>query len=375
MDHTGVTPPVANSAPDLAEVLSGPGPFLTVYLTTEADVENAVHRSEVHWKDLRRELAAQGADERAMAAVDPLVPDAHLHGECLAVIATPAGLAHVAYEPEPPAGDVGRWGPLPAVGPLLEWRQSQPTHVLALVDRKGADLFVFRGGGPDDHVEVEGRREYPLAKNKPGGWSQARYQRRAENTWEANADEVATELAALVQKEQPRFVAVAGDVRAVQLLEEALPSEVLELVQKIRGHRTPDGSVDEVVEQITRLVATAVAADTATLLAKFREERNQHDRAADGPEPTLEALSKGQVEVLLVHADPDDTRTAWFGSAPIPVASDAGTLRDLNVDDPRAGSLVDIALRAALGTSAGVRMIPGAGGPTGGVGAILRWRD
>ena len=34
-----------------------------------------------------------------------------------------------------------------------------------------------------------------------------------------------------------------------------------------------------------------------------------------------------------------------------------------------------IALRAALGTGAGVRLIPGAGGPSGSIGAILRWRD
>ncbi|MBV9411271.1 MAG: hypothetical protein JO148_06730, partial [Acidimicrobiia bacterium] len=48
-------------------------------------------------------------------------------------------------------------------------------------------------------------------------------------------------------------------------------------------------------------------------MAKFREERGQGDRAADGPAATLEAMSRSQVEVLLVHADPDDTRTAWFG--------------------------------------------------------------
>ena len=41
MDHTGVTPPVAITAPDLADVVLGEGPFLTVYLTTEAAVVNA----------------------------------------------------------------------------------------------------------------------------------------------------------------------------------------------------------------------------------------------------------------------------------------------------------------------------------------------
>src|SRR3954471_13155726 len=76
MDHTGVTPPVALSAPDLAELVLGAGPFLTVYLATEASIENAAQRSELRWKDLRRDLEGRGADETALTAVDPLVADA-----------------------------------------------------------------------------------------------------------------------------------------------------------------------------------------------------------------------------------------------------------------------------------------------------------
>ena len=59
----------------------------------------------------------------------------------------------------------------------------------------------------------------------------------------------------------------------------------------------------------------------------------------------------------------------------VPVAERGSDLTDLGVEGPRQGSLADVALRAALGTGAGVRMIPGAGGPRGGIGAILRWRD
>ena len=374
MDHTGVTPPVALSAPDLAELALGAGPFLTVYLATEASIENAAQRSELRWKDLRRDLEGRGADEAVLAAVDPLVADAHLEGECLVAIANAKGLLHVSHQPDAPTRDVGRWGPLPTIGPLLEWRQSEVAHVVALVDRKGADIFVFRPGAPDEHSEITGGDD-PLHKASAGGWSQKRYQRRAENTWNANAHEVADALVELVDAEQPRLIAVGGDVRAVELLKEALPERATELVHEIDGTRAADGSVDESVEQVTRLVATAVAADTKDLLAKFREERGQADRAADGPADTLAALSKSQVEVLLVHADPDDGRTAWFGRDAIPVAERATDLTDLGVPDAQNGPLVDVAVRAALGTGAGIRMIPGAGGPTGGIGAILRWRD
>ena len=193
MDHTGVTPRVALSAPDLVDIVLGEGPFLTVYLATEASIENAAQRSELRWKDLRRELAGQGVDGAILAAVDPLVLDAHLEGECLVVIANRDGLLHVSHQPEPPVRDAGRWGPLPMVGPLLEWRQSQVPHLVALVDRKGADLFVVRSDGPDGYAEVRGGDD-PLHKPKAGGWSQPRYQRRADNVWDANAHEVAEAL-------------------------------------------------------------------------------------------------------------------------------------------------------------------------------------
>jgi hypothetical protein len=260
------------------------------------------------------------------------------------------------------------------IGPLLEWRQSQVPHLVAVVDRKGGDLFVFRPDGSDAYMPVEGGDD-PIHKAKPGGWSQARYQRRAENTWDANAHEVADAITELVDKEQPALIALGGDVRAVELLKEAMPKRVGELVHDIAGSRAADGSVDSVVDDVTRLVATAVAAGTAALLAKFREERGQADRAVDGPAATLDALNKAQVEVLLVHADPDDSRTAWFGAEAIPVAEAAAGLTDLGVADPQQAALADVALRAALGTGAGFRIIPGAGGPSGGIGAILRWRD
>src|SRR5207244_4321477 len=128
----------------------------------------------------------------------PLVADAHLEGQTLAVIANARGLLHVSHQPEPPARDLARWAPLPGVGPLLEWRQLSAPHVIALADRQGADLVAVRR---DAHpVErTAGGADDPLSKSKPGGWSQPRYQQRAENTWEHNADDVAKELTRMVE--------------------------------------------------------------------------------------------------------------------------------------------------------------------------------
>lgn len=54
----------------------------------------------------------------------------------------------------------------------------------------------------------------------------------------------------------------------------------------------------------------ARVADTIELLETFSQERGQHDRAADGPQQTVEALQKGQVRTLILTDARDTTATA-----------------------------------------------------------------
>jgi hypothetical protein len=45
----------------------------------------------------------------------------------------------------------------------------------------------------------------------------------------------------------------------------------------------------------------------------------------------------------------------------------------MGVAAPTRAALVDVMVRSALGTGAGVRIVRGDDGPKGGVGALLRW--
>ena len=186
MERAGITPQAAADTSDLAGLLKAAGPFLTVALTTEADIDNAAHRSEQRWRALRDNAAAQGAPQEALAAVDPLVPDAHLQGRGLVVVATGAGAVHVEHGPGQPDRDVARWASLPSLVQVVAWRQASPGYVTVLADRQGADLTGYRREGPEVHREAGGD-DYPIRKPNAGGWSQRRYQERAEHTWERNA--------------------------------------------------------------------------------------------------------------------------------------------------------------------------------------------
>ena len=364
--------PLAVHAPDLAQVAGAEAPVLTVYLETEATADNASQHTEKRWRSLRQSLTDQGAGAEALAHVDPLVRDAHLHGPCLAVVARPEGVRHVEHGPWPVAHSAGWWAPLPRLAPILEWRQTVVPHVVVLADRRGADLFATGYGGPQLHREAGGGED-PIRKSAPGGWSQRRYQQRAENTWEHNADDVTRQVVRLAHGIDARLVIVAGDVRALQMLRESLPRELIERVVEVAGGRAADGSEHERIEAVARAVSEVVARETAAVLERFREERGQHDKAVDGAAATLDALARGQVEILLLRDDPENESTAWFGSDPTPVGATAQDLSDMGVEHPQEGRLADVAVRAGLGSGAGVRIVPEAGGPRHGLGALLRW--
>ena len=373
MESSGATPRGAIDCSDLAEIFSHPGPVLTVYLETEP-VANAAQINVQKWESLRRDLEQTGAPSEALDAVQGLVPDAHTRGRCLSAVVAPEGnVLHHGNHPDPPHRDLGRWAELPSLVPVVEWRQSRPAHIVVLTDRVGADILVFEAlGGQDFQLEVEGTDDV-IRKVAPGGWSQRRFQQRAEDSWESNAKVVADRLTRIAEKLDVRLIVAAGDVRALQLLREALPPQLDALIEHVEGGRSPDGSVDAISADAVKLVATAVAHDTSEFIAKFREELGQHDRAANGPEEVVSALCEGRVDVLLIHDDPDDERTAWIGPEGAHIALELGPLKEMGVDAPVEARLPDALLRAAVGTSAKVRVVPAATVLNCGVGAILRW--
>jgi release factor family 2 len=376
VEAAGPTPPGAlrpDAVPDVAATFDASGPFLSVVLTTDADVPNASQRNEVRWRDLRETAAAAGADPEALAGVDDLVADAHHQGGALAVVASAIGVHVVEHDGEPPARDIAHWAALPSVGTVLRWRQARLPYMVVNVDRTGGDIIVAGPTARDEERERTTGGHGPVHKFGGGGWSHRRFQQRVEHAWKENVDEVAREVERLVDDHQVQLVVVAGDVRAEELLRAALPKRVVELLRPASDARRSDGSVDEHARGVAHLVASVAAEHTVALLRRFEEACGQQERAADGPADTIAALALANVDVLLVHDDAGDDRIAYYGPKPLDLASTPDELRALGVDDVRGGRLVDVMLRAAFGSGAAVRIVPHAGPLRGGVGALLRW--
>src|SRR5439155_12882234 len=118
---------------------------------------------------------------------------------------------------------------------------------------------------------IEGAPSEPIRKAAPGGWSQRRYQTRAENSWEHHARDIADAVTGMCNQVRAQVVAVGGDVRAVQLLEERLSPRIRDIVERVPGGRAPDGSEALTNAAVHRWVATAAARDTVALLERFHE--------------------------------------------------------------------------------------------------------
>ena len=358
----------------LEDLATARGPFLSVRLTTDGAVENAGPRSHLRWWGLRDDLLRRGAPEQVVAPVDALVPEAHRYGRVLHVVVTGDG-ATFAEHARDGSRDVaeGRYEVLAWTLPVLATRQREVPHLLVLADRRGADITaVRRGGALLEDVEAT---EEPLTRQHKGGWAdlnERRYQRRAENSWERNAGEVAVEVARLARWADAAVILVAGDVRAVQFLRDDLPGDLATLVRAVGGERwNADGSGGIHVDVDAVLDALAAEA-TRALLDRFAEARGRGDRAAEGADDVAGALRAGQVDTLLLADDAADARVAFFGDDPHAVATTAAAVRALGFE-AREGRVREALVRAALGTGCAVRVIEPTDGPAEGIGALLRW--
>lgn len=351
------------------------GPFVTIYLATPSDVPNAAQQHELRWQNLLRDLEERGVDRATREALTAAV-GGHEPGGQRVLVAAHGRVLLATSLPEQPAQEVTvSVSALPALLPLVESLSLRVPHLVVRVDRVGADIDAYAGvEEPVESAEVKGD-EWPIRKVGPGGWSQRRYQARAEESWERNAKEVAGTVAKVAADVGARLVVATGDVRALTLVADNLPEHVKPLWTTVEGGRSADGSEALVAARVLDKLGELARRDTLELLETFAEERGQGDRASDGAADTVAALRMAQVDTLLLTDQIDASRTAEFGPQPTQLGLTADDLHAMGVEHPQQAPLPDVLLRAALGTDAAVRLVPGDvdASPREGLGALLRF--
>ncbi|MEU8516886.1 Vms1/Ankzf1 family peptidyl-tRNA hydrolase [Kitasatospora sp. NPDC048722] len=358
----------------LRALLAVPGPFLSVYFDLDPRPEMGLDAEE-RWQGFCRDLARQGAGTHDLDALTRRFLSSQPGSGVLAAFAAGGEVAHSAVLPGCEQRDLALLAPLPRLLPLLTWRQEHPAHVVAVVDRTGADLRLYPAGATDGAPRTIVGSDDEIERNRPGGRSQMRYQHRAEDSWEHNAVEVAEVLGTALTEVDAHVLMLAGDVRARQYLTKHLPTWVRRdvAIRPVSGSRSPDGAWPHRMAQVEAETCRAGRQETSALLRDYAEQLSPHGRGAEGIYATVRALADGALRTLLITEDLAGRRTAWFGPGPADIADQPATPPPDTTPLVRA-DLADTAVRSALLTGADVRVLPpGApGAPAQGIGGLTR---
>ncbi len=332
---------------DLKDVANESDWFATIAIPTPSNLDDASARFAVEWRNARRQLS-EAWDEDELEKLDEFVGSLRHDGSAsLVIVHARHGSTLIEALDEPVAATTVHEGPLPRLATVIEARQRVIAHVVVEADRAGADLTAFDGGDVLATESVDGATVH-IHRGHPGGWSQRRFQQRAENTWEDNARQVADAVATLARKVDAQLIAVAGDIRAQTFILESLPADIADMTAKIDAG-SPAGIADEVV----RLLSTIVAERVTTSADLVRAGLN-NDTASIDTNTIVEALRQGRVDTLLVHDD------GTSGHAADPTWLDGARL-------------VDRAVVAALATDAEILVVPNLAMMDGPLAATMRW--
>jgi hypothetical protein len=364
----------------LEPVFAAPGPYATVLADVTHNTENADAEVELRVRATTEELTEQGAPEPVVTAVRDRLLEANdggaagtLRGRALVVASDGAVVLDQALA-DSPTREVAEWSPHPDLLPLLRQLPGRVPHVVVLADRVGADITATGlPGQADVEATVEGD-SYQIRKFPGGGWSQHRYQHNTENKWVHNADHVAEHIGSMVRRLAPRFVLVAGDVRARQLITDRAGDSWKDLVVSMdEGGRAAGADREPVDRRAAELVAEHEGRDITTVVEQV-QAAGAHGLAVTGTGAVVEALRKGQVETLVLADEPEDEKLL-VGDSPLTLGVDQHDMDALGTH----GSVVphDRALvAAAVATSAGIVVAPRAALPDGvPVAAVLRYSD
>jgi peptide subunit release factor 1 (eRF1) len=290
-------------------------------------------------------------------------------------------------------------GAIPSLRQLAAASEDNPPYAVLVADQREAFLWLMERQTWDRTTQLEAD-PYPR-KQQQGGWSQKRYQARADERVEAFARTIAEETRRdlgegergiaylIVAVEEPMFSAL--DATLHQTVKERIIGRI---------HVPIEATITQIAAEAEPLVAAAERRRELATVRDVRDGVGARGRGVAGAEDTITALETGQVMTLVMNDD--FAATGWadytlplYGAGDIPKAHPAGG----DVANIVPTVLADELIRLAIQSDAAVELvqsaspvsaeeqehIPDAAAPTpraeaarsldelGGVGAVLRF--
>lgn len=327
-------------------MLTEPGPYISAYL-------NVLDRPLP--ADMRIDAALSGFDVDAEARariVEAVTAEAKNEGGMLAVVASATGRVVTATFPDPPIDDVVEQSTVPRLAPFIEADQSLVHHLIAAIDEQGLSLIAYPRHGD------------PVEESLSGG----------------DLEGAATLIAHVAQRTDTSMVILCGRSQALDQVHPQVVRSVPITCPVTRLDLDPEASTDPMADlaaDMVRAVSDRSARRVVEMLRIFRYYA-AHGAAVDGVIASVDALRSGHAGILVLNADPDDDRQAWFGPPFERIAIDIEEAAPIDPERPLLnGRLVDVVLRSAVGQHVPVFIVPSLPDDrlADGIGVILKRED
>ena len=365
----------------LAALEPSPFPVISLYLSLTANQTGREEYGQFVRKVFSERGKALAADSPARASFEQDADrirkyleakrDASWHG--VAIFACAGAQLFETILLETPFDD--HWlfvGSVPHLYPLAKLIDTYPRYAAMMVDTNMARLMVFSLGAIERDEKIVNDKTRRTSK---GGWSQARYQRRADNVHVHHLKEVVDTLDTIVRDEAINHIVIAAEEVALPKLREQLPKHLEEKIVATVPLQRKAGS-DSILETTIAAIWQSDADSDAEKVKELFDEWQGGGLGVTGPEATLSAFERGQVDELIITGSVDTLKPVQK------LPDDAGAEMTAEtsatqgaVDEARLKLAAELVKRAQQ-TSARIRFIEDASllEPVGGVGALLRFR-
>jgi peptide subunit release factor 1 (eRF1) len=264
-------------------------------------------------------------------------------------------------------------GSVPHLYPLAKLIDTYPRYAAVMLDTNKARILVFGLARTERDEKIQNEK---TRRSQKGGWSQARYQRRAENFHLHHIKEVVETLDKIVREENINHIVVAIEEVARPIFDEQLPKHLAEkIVDTVTLQRNAGGG--NILETTMAALRDKDAETDAEKVEQLMDAWQSGGLGVAGPEATLSAFQLGQVEELIITASPELLKPvqklpddAAPGEVQVETSAPQGTA------DEKRLKLADELVTRAHQTAARIRFIedPNLLAGIGGVGALLRFR-
>jgi peptide chain release factor subunit 1 len=316
----------------LAAFEPAPYPVVSLYLDTRANQ----HGRDQHQAFIRKELKARSrtyasnSPERASLDQDVeritrfLENDLDPSANSVAIFACSAGEL---FETVQSMGTIPQHalhiGDRPHVYPLARLESQSPRYAAVVTDTNTAHILVFAAG------EVLADREVKNVKTRgtsQGGWSQARYQRHIGNFHLHHVKDVVDTLDRVVREEDITYILISCDEVTLPLLRDLLPKHLADKVVdhiRVEAHAAAAEVLQASLDAMQKVNAQTDREKVSAAIGAYRAG----GLGVVGPEDTLSALIKGQVEELLIAANLQRMQA-------IPMGRGAASANDASIAEP-----------------------------------------